>query len=359
MDPNKVIDNFDENTDGEATAAPQPPIRPAQPTPSPRPAAAEQPQSEKMEFLKRDEIQTMQRDISKLRESEAIKERERIANINPGRGFVRPPDVQEQPMPAAEGRPPLPPQEETTKKPSSLPKILIRIALVIFVLAAAGFAYWFLAVRTTPPEEIIPTETATTTEPVATTTEAVIPPALFAVDGTETLRMIDVTTETNPALASILSIPFPDNIFNRILLIGEGASQYIGLREFFNLLPMVAPQNVLEKLDNEFTLFVYSNKGVNRLGFVARISDQTGLTDAISSWESTMEADTTSLFNLLGKTGSGPTAAFKSATKTGVTFRYLSFKPDNLGICWAITGDRFIFTSSGEAMIKTIDKLAQ
>ncbi len=367
MEENKIIDNFNEKDEDMGAVAPQPPVRPAQPTPPVRPAQAEKPADEKMEFLKREEIQTMQRDISGLREGEAITERERIANINPGRGF--PKMSEEQNVPQSENRaempkteqPVAPPPERTEEMPKrsfSLPKILIRILAVVVVLLIAGFFYWYFAVRdkgTTPPEN---GGTATTT--ATGTVEIIVPPSLIAADTMQPTGVADTATGTAVALSETLAKSFATGTFNRIMLLKEGAVSFMGMREFFNAFQIQAPAGLLDKFDNGFNLLVYTNsKGVNSLGFVAKINDANGTANMISGWESTMAQDTAGLFSVLGKTGPGATSVFKQTTRAGVTFRYVSFKPDNLGICWAISGDKFIFTGSGEMMIKTIDKLAQ
>lgn len=364
MDQNQIIDNFDEK-DEDLENVPQPTPRPTpQPTPAPAQPAGTETGDEKMEFLKREEIHTMQRDISRLRENEAIKERERIANINPGRGFQRMPEEQNVPEREAnaemvrEEQPAAPPpekMEEAPQRSSSLAKILIRISAVVVILLVAGFFYWFFAVRqegTTPPED---------TDTVATsTTEILVPPALITTDTMQPVGVADTATGTASALFENLVKPFAPSTFNRILLLKEGADAFMGLKEFFDAFQIQTPAGLVDKLDNGFNLFVYSNdKGANSLGFIAKINDPTGLADMLSAWEGTIGQDTANLFSVLGKTGPGTTSAFKQATRAGVTFRYVSFKPDNLGICWAISGDKFIFTSSGETMIKTIDKLAQ
>ena len=72
-----------------------------------------------------------------------------------------------------------------------------------------------------------------------------------------------------------------------------------------------------------------------------------------------MEKDFEKLLLTLGKEGPAARSAFSSASYRGRTFRYLSMPPENFGLVWAISGDYFLLTFSGESMIKTIDKLTQ
>jgi hypothetical protein len=351
--------NFSEEEKGEETNyATEPPVQPAAPT------GPEKPGAEKMEFLKREEIQTMQRDISQLRETEAQKERERISNIDPGRGMPMPPppppDETNRGETAGKSVPPVIPEEETPQKSFSLPKIFIRVIAVIGALLIIGFFYWFFAVRsgeTTPPKE---EEIATTTETsAATTTELIIPAPLFALDATQTIEITNAATETTAVLAAVLIQTLSDDTFTRIVIVDKSKNAVLGLRDLLNVFQAQTPEETLGKFDNDPTLFVYSNKGTNRFGLVIKTNDSTSSTALIRDWESVMEQDTTNVFTLLGKTGSGQIHVFKQAVRKGIAFRYISFKPEGLGICWAAADDKIIFTTSGEAMVKIIDRLTQ
>ena len=103
----------------------------------------------KLEFLKREEIRTMERDLSRLREAESEKERGRIANI----------EKPEKPASAVSGREekpvPLMPKIPQAKKFSPWQKILVRVLIILIVLLIIGFLYWFIAVRgkEAPPSE--------------------------------------------------------------------------------------------------------------------------------------------------------------------------------------------------------------
>jgi hypothetical protein len=151
----------------------------------------------KKEFIKREEITTMERDISKLREAEAIEERERIASIKPEdnmqkieeKAITGTKEIEKKEEPKVEEK-----TEEASgilipkkiKKPSSARKILIRIISVLLLFLAIIFSYRLITERRlieqeeTPEEEQeeIPAEEETPEEiPVepATTTEGETP----------------------------------------------------------------------------------------------------------------------------------------------------------------------------------------
>lgn len=124
-----------------------------------------------MEFLKREEVQTMQKDIVKLREFEAQKERERISSIKAEE--IKPAKAPEN-LPVAEEKEPAAPEKTSvslmpklTKKPPLSRKILVRVGFFLIFLLIIGFFYWLWQMRKpeTPSEVITPSpqEKATTT----------------------------------------------------------------------------------------------------------------------------------------------------------------------------------------------------
>jgi len=115
-------------------------------------------------------------------------------------------------------------------------------------------------------------------------------------------------------------------------------------------------------LEPEFTLFIYSiaksqtqTINPNRLGFVAKIKQEEQINSLIRDWEQSMENDTENLFTVLGKTQPAAAKVFSQANYKNSVFRYISFSQKDFGICWAIANNHLVFTSSGEAMLKTID----
>ena len=123
---------------------------------------------EKKEFLKRKEIRTMQKDIARLREIEAEKERERIAalkleeeekRLQPALHPSIPPSRPEKEEAPSEDLIPKP----LPKKPSPFKKILTRGIIIVVLFLIFSFFYWFFGIREPPAEEIIlPAEEAIT-----------------------------------------------------------------------------------------------------------------------------------------------------------------------------------------------------
>lgn len=71
-----------------------------------------------------------------------------------------------------------------------------------------------------------------------------------------------------------------------------------------------------------------------------------------------MEADTVNLFTALGKTSQAISKKFVTAKHGNESFRYQTFTKDDFGIVYSITySGYFIFTTSYEAMQKTLDSI--
>lgn len=313
------------------------------------------------EFLERGEIRTMQKDINRLREMEAQKERERIASLKIKGKEEKEKIITEKKISEAQKEPlatliPKPP-----KRPSSFKKTLVRTAFIALLLFFLGFFYWLFAVKKAevPSEKAGPSfeeETIPLSEKeIPTEPELTIPQSLIEVSSIETLE-IKKQEEILYLLPQLLEKTFEDGFF-RVLIKNTEKNEILNLEEFFSAFELKAPESFLNKLNNDFTLFIYSDKNVKRLGFLTEIKENEGLTELLNSWEATMEDDTEGLFSTLGKEGPALVPYFKQAVYKGVSFRYISFPPVNFGICWSIFDNYFLWTSSGESIIKTIDKL--
>jgi len=125
---------------------------------------------ETKELLKRGEIQTMKKDISKLREIEAEKERERIASLK----LKEEKPSSEQPKETTSKTILIP---QPPKKGSQFKKYLIRILLILFIFSLIG-GYWSLIRKkeTVPPQKEIPPPPKKEKVVTKVTKESKVPP---------------------------------------------------------------------------------------------------------------------------------------------------------------------------------------
>lgn len=265
-----------------------------------------------------------------------------------------------------EKKPPLPqaPAQIIRPLPAKLSfreRIGIRIVILFLILliffGLATFWYWFFKIRKPfQPPPLFPQEEVKPPEEEQEKTEILIPASLIATEGTTTIEVPD-PKETPDSLSPVLESKLPENQFNRIVIKNLKENKVLSLKDFFDAFQIKSPENLLTQLDNDFTLFIYSSKIGNRLGFVAKIKEGANLTDSLKSWEKTMEKDTEFLFSSLGKDKPALVSYFRNGKYKTAAFRYQTFSRNDLGICYSVIGDYFVFTSSWESITKVIDTL--
>ncbi|MCX6760797.1 MAG: hypothetical protein NTZ84_01645 [Candidatus Nealsonbacteria bacterium] len=236
---------------------------------------------------------------------------------------------------------------------SSLKKVLIRFAIVAIIIVLeifAGFLYWYLTISPTEKEQ-----------PQIETETMIIPPSLIDVQTTIT---IEASSSEDAALLlpQFLEKNLETGSFARILIENTGEKKVFELNDFLAAFKISPPAGLLEKLNNGFTLFVHSDNNSGRFGFIARIkeNEQENLTNILNYWEPTMEKDFENLFASLGKDKTADNPYFTRTTYRGAVFRYISFPTyNNFGICWSTFNNYFLWTCSGESMMRVIDALSE
>jgi hypothetical protein len=242
-------------------------------------------------------------------------------------------------------------------------RIVILLLLLVFLAAIGTFWWWFFKIKK-PPQLPPPfsgqgtTTSETGTIPPETEVEISVPPSLISVKETFTLEISD-PTELSNSLSPIMKKGLPEDQFSRIVVKNLKHNKVLSLKEFFEVFQVGTPESLLEKLKDDFTLFVFSSKTGSRLGFIAEIKNNEGLADLLISWEKTMEKDTEALSQFSGKTSQAPVPDFKSGKYQGVPFRYLDFPMPDFGICYAIDKNFFVFTFSGQSLLEIIDEVAK
>jgi hypothetical protein len=104
---------------------------------------------EKLEYLKREEVKTMTKDISSLREKEAKKERERIAAISPEGKKEREKEEKttEKRVMIEEKKTEISPTPKLPRKSLLAKKILIRGIILLFFLSILGVLIWLFLLK--------------------------------------------------------------------------------------------------------------------------------------------------------------------------------------------------------------------
>jgi hypothetical protein len=181
------------------------------------------------------------------------------------------------------------------------------------------------------------------------------------------ISTIPIYTEDLASIPNLISpylqTPLGSNGYYRISMQNKKDNTKVGLRQFFSIYKINAPQTIYNTASDDFTLFIYSNNGRNRIGFIAPTTDADGLSTVMTGWEGSMQADTDNLFKLLGRKAQPPTSEtrFTSAsTANGTAYRAMAFAPagDNYSIAYTVyNGKYLIFTTSKDSLEKIFDQL--
>lgn len=347
-------------------------------------------QKEKLEFLKRGEIRTMQKDLQSLKEKEALEEKKRITALNIEEEKQKAEKIEIIPKPKEEKK--AEEKERRLPKPlSTFEKILIRAVVVFVILLILIAAFWYFGVKkagieipkidiseirmpkikfpeikfpwgkpATPVTPVTPSVTPPTqpVTPLVTPPEIIIPPSLISAEETRAIEINNLGEIPN-VFSQLLNENFKEKEIIRVLIKNLTSNQVVGLRDFLNGFGIEAPESLYQKVDENFTLFIYSQEEGKRVGFVTKINDNEGLAELLNIWEPKMKNDFEALFSLMDKTGVALIPYFKNATYKNVAFRYQTFSIPHFGICYSIYNDYFIFTSSGKSIMKIIDQLTQ
>lgn len=132
---------------------------PDQPSPQPSPTPPPQePKEEKLEFLKREEVRTMAKDIARVREGEAKTRQERIAGLKlrEGKTSPKPQVALSQQGTAKPGKAPATGPVPAKRAPSRFEKVFVRIVIggIIFFLLfnAVAFGVWLFWSQNQEPQ---------------------------------------------------------------------------------------------------------------------------------------------------------------------------------------------------------------
>lgn len=324
-------------------------------------AGPKESKTEKLEFLKREEIRTMQKDIKKLREIEAKKERKRIIALQTKAKKVKAepkvkPEIGAEPL--AEGiLIPKPP-----KKPAPFQKILVRLVIILFCIFLFWFNYWFF-IQKPPVEEISPPEEEISPpeeppeevpeEPLEKP-EITIPPSLISIEQTLTAEVSEIE-EIPEALEQLMKEELPEGSFVRIIIKNQKENRLVDLEEVAQSFQVELSSEVLQKLKIEdSTILIYSQKEGKRGVLISKIEEKEGLEELLKEWEVKIEKE-----GLFISQGEIPVLAssFKSFALEEIPIRYLTISKKDLGICYALFSDHFILTTSFEGLRTTIKAL--
>jgi len=318
----------------------------------------QEPQEEKKEFLKREEIKTMAKDVARLREIEAQEEREKISSLDVGgkpkssvsgsdqqKPGENPEEVKKEISIGLMPKPPL-------FKSSSRKKYLIRGGILFAVILLIGLSVWFFTSKKPIPIEELPIQ-QNPPETVPEKPEIIIPDSLIETQKTisgEVSKIEEIQDILNQALKETSTL----DSFSRVLIKNTDQNRLISLGELAASFQIEVPEGFLEKLDPDFTLAVFSQNQGSRVAVIAKVKDGEGLNNLFKSWEKSI---TEKGVLISGNKIQTTATSFKTAYVQKVGLRYLTISKDDLGVCYAWFGDYFVLTDSFDSIKKIIQQL--
>jgi len=309
---------------------------------------------EKKEFLKREEIRTMAKDLSRLRETEAQKERERIAalKLEEKREKITPPEIPGQPAEIGHSEEALP----KTGRPKSFQKILVRAVFCFLFILIIGFWGWFFGIRKPAVEEIIPPSEeiippAEEVPPEEKLPGIIVPPSLISVSETKVVE-ISKNEEIPGKMSKVFAENLTSGALTRIIIKNITENRLSSLEDLSQVSQIETPEEILQKLESDFTLAIFPQKQGKRVVLLAKTKED--LTGIFKNWEKKIEKE--GVF-LVGQKIAALVPYFRSASYQSVAFRYLTISKEDSGICYALFKNYFIFTTSFESLKKTIEEL--
>lgn len=280
------------------------------------------------------------------------------------------------------------------RRSSVLQKILARIVFLILILSFIIAVVWLLYTYifydgdnqiilpeiseqdNTQPVDITSTSTDSDTEPITeediedeTPTssdpdisdiivpEVVLPKPLISVSDVNVVEFYSLIPVSD-LLSNIVFVNENTDGFTHIIFQDKETKEALNFSDFLKVFEIASVQGFLENIEVPVTLFVYSLGGKANFGFVSKVRNSSDLINSVKAWEETIEKDTDSLFETLGKAQTPLSDIFLTAIYKDEGFRYQTFTRQDFGICYAVThGGHFIFTTSYETMKKVLDNL--
>lgn len=265
--------------------------------------------------------------------------------------------------------PPLPPsppsfknKPDASEQPKHIPKWSRIILWSSFFIACATLmagGYYFWTTRITTPSPMPDVQPDIIPEPIVIEKE----PEKFSADNPNYLS-IDTEKDTvettrqlilNTALEiKELKIDVPIEF-----IVVDKNNNPISL-PIFAILNGLKFSPVLDNLEDDFSLFIYSGAGNPRVGLAVNFKDKTKTASAMSAKEKTLVSDVSFLF--LGETFQKTKEVFSANNSKSFPIRYINIDANaegSLSVDYSLTDKQLIIATSKNAMWAILDKIVK
>ena len=295
---------------------------------------------EKMEFLKREDIKTMKKDIRKLREIEAGKESSKMSFL--GTKKDKPKEeitTKKEEITTKEeeviSRTPIMPK--FSKKTSSSNKLFIRIVFVFIAILIGGGAYWFFSTQ----EKVV-------IQPDPEEKEEVNIPETFAT----IISTFSFDLEEKQKIIPAMELLSPDNLAENgltRLIIKDSEEQLVTLDNMEKLFGIKLSPEILEKIDQEnFNLLAIKRSGKIEKSLIIKTTAKVSSPNL--KWEEAIEDELITL-----EEGEERSSLFEDFQSENKDVRCLTSSSEyQLTLCYTGISDYFIISESFDAIQPTI-----
>jgi hypothetical protein len=312
----------------------------------------------------KDQIKTMEKDLQRLREKTAERERQEMlarAEKEPEKAMPQTAPFSVRKMGTDIDKFPDVGKMSPLQKDwgSIFKKIAIRFVFILIILALVGaFVYFFVLKKQEKPIE---TQEPVKTEQEQEKKELILPASLFKANYISFVNL-ESLEKTKESLITSFSGIGNDFGFYRVLF-KKGEFELWSNRQVFtalNIFPAEVSAMVDDSNDENFMFFIY-NSGLNKKpGFVIKFNEEkrAEFEKAVKGWEKDMEKNLLPITSLiLDQKDKYYSNIFKETTFLNQKFRYKTFSKNDFGLCYAILDNKLIITTSGESIRKVISIL--
>lgn len=280
--------------------------------------------------------------------------------------FLNTAEIKTSPPPPSS--PPLPPSFPAKKELviSEQPKHIPRWSRVIlwssFFTACAALAvggYYFWTTRIAPPSPLPIVQPVTLPEPIVIEKETMKfsaeKPNYLPIDTEkDTAKTVQQLILNTASEIKELKIDVPVEF-----IIVDKNNNPISL-PIFTILSGLKLSSVLDNLEDDFSLFIYSGAENPRIGLAANFKDKTKAASAMTAKEKTLVSDV--LFLFLGETSQKTKGVFSTNGSKSFPIRYINIDANAEGLLsvdYSLTDKQLIIATSKNAMWAILDKISQ
>lgn len=235
------------------------------------------------------------------------------------------------------------------------------ILLVLALVAGGAFAYFtFVAKKPTTPEPSpAPTTDTSLPESPADMSQSDTKDIPFTLSSPNYLP-IDVETVTAEQFRALLSAKEKLLEENQItdkaveFFVTDKNNNPVAFARFAKLLGMTFPQPVMDQIDESFSLYLYSDGTVARVGLSLSVKNKEALSRAVTSGEPALPFALQALY-LDPSVTKIATPVWKNGTYKSYSTRYCNIAPTGLSNDYTVTDKHWVIGTSANVFRKILD----